>query len=233
MRVSEKIGLVDKIGRELQSRYTYKEIDAYLAEFDIPLLQHEPSTNSKWIYSKERLSGVSLDILEVIADEFEIDIAGKSTPLNLPPRNWEGTANFRLFISHLSKDKSIAIRLKECLQDYCISGFVGHEDIHPTLEWQGEIERSLDTMDAFLAIHTEGFSKSMWTQQEIGYALGKGVFIISFRMGEDPTGFISKHQALSRKGRPAEEIAIELDKLLSENERTKKQLAKAKVSLHG
>jgi hypothetical protein len=56
-------------------------------------------------------------------------------------------------------------------------------------------------MDAFLAIHTEGFSKSVWTQQEIGFAGARGVKIISFKMGEDPTGFISKHQALPRLNR--------------------------------
>jgi hypothetical protein len=48
-------------------------------------------------------------------------------------------------------------------------------------------------MDAFLAIHTPGFKDSFWTQQEIGFAVGRGVKIISFKMGEDPTGFISKH----------------------------------------
>jgi hypothetical protein len=64
---------------------------------------------------------------------------------------------------------------------YEISGFVAHEDIHPTTEWQIEIERALNVMDAFLAIHTKGFSNSHWTQQEIGCAVARGVKIISFR----------------------------------------------------
>jgi len=64
-------------------------------------------------------------------------------------------------------------------------------------------------MDAFLAIHTLGFKDSFWTQQEIGFAVGRSMKIISFKMGEDPTGFISKHQALPRRGRTAEEIARE------------------------
>ena len=63
-------------------------------------------------------------------------------------------------------------------------------------------------MDAFIAIHTPGFSASFWTQQEVGFAVGRGVKIISLRMGEDPTGFISKHQALARRQRTAEEIAL-------------------------
>jgi hypothetical protein len=51
-------------------------------------------------------------------------------------------------------------------------------NIPPTLEWHVEIERALYNMDAFLAIHTPGFKDSFWTQQEIGFAVGRGVKII-------------------------------------------------------
>jgi hypothetical protein len=113
----------------------------------------------------------------------------------------KNTKQFRLFISHISKDKHRAMRLKECLEPYAISGFVAHMDVHPTLEWQLEIDRALNFMDAFIAIHTPGFSSSVWTQQEIGFAIGRGVKVISFKMGEDPTSFKSKQQALGRGGR--------------------------------
>jgi hypothetical protein len=111
---------------------------------------------------------------------------------------------------------------------YAISGFVAHEDILPTLEWQSEIERALYAMDAFIAIHTPGFSASFWTQQEIGFAVARGAKIISFKMGEDPTGFISKHQALARRRRTAEEIAAEIDSLLSADDLTAAKLLDAK-----
>ena len=124
-----------------------------------------------------------------------------------------------------------ATRLKDCLAPYGIAGFVAHEDIHPTLEWQGEIERALRSMDPFIAVHTEGFSRSVWTQQEVGYALGRGTKVISFKMGEDPTGFISKHQALARQNRTAEAVALEIDGLLAQDNRTKDRLAAAKASL--
>jgi len=133
-----------------------------------------------------------------------------------------------LFISHISKYKDRATRLKQCLERYAISGFVAHEDIHPTLEWQLEIERALNCMDAFIAIHTPGFSSSIWTQQEIGFAIGRGLKIISFKMGEDPTGFISKHQALARGGRTAEEVAHEIDRLMADDELTAAKLMGAK-----
>lgn len=142
--------------------------------------------------------------------------------------NANGRTDLRVFISHISEHKDKATRLKTCLTPYGISGFVAHEDILPTLEWQHEIERALYAMDAFIAIHTKGFSQSFWTQQEIGFAYARGVKIISLKMGEDPTGFISKQQALARRDRTAEQIAEEVDALLADDERTAMKLANAK-----
>jgi hypothetical protein len=144
------------------------------------------------------------------------------------PGNWVNPQRFRLFVSHIAIHKEKATRLKNCLIRYGIDGFVAHEDIEPTLEWQSEIEKALRTMDAFLAIHTVGFAKSIWTQQEVGYAVGRGVKIISLRMSEDPTGFISKHQALRRDDRKAEEIAAEIDRILAKDPRTRDKLRAAK-----
>ena len=53
------------------------------------------------------------------------------------------------------------------------------------------------------------------------------VKVISFKMGEDPTGFISKHQALPRQNRTAEQIAKEINSLLLSDPRTKDRLAEA------
>jgi hypothetical protein len=229
MRPIEKINLVDKIGRELQSRYSYEGIDEFLAEFGVSRPQ-DVTVNSKWIYSKAALRGVSTDTIIRIAEELEIVVPGSPGLTALPPRNWTDTRLFRLFISHVSKDKNIATRLKECLAPHGIAGFVAHEDIHPTLEWQVEIERALKTMDAFIAVHTEGFSKSVWTQQEVGYALGRGSKIVSFKMGEDPTGFISRQQALARKQRSAEAIAKEIVQLLGDDPRTVERLNQANAA---
>ena len=82
-------------------------------------------------------------------------------------------------------------------------------------------------MDVSFAIHTKGFSQSYWTQQEIGFAVCRRVKIISLRMGEDPTGFISVRQALSRLGRTAEAIAIDVEALLKGDELTATRLLSA------
>ena len=83
-------------------------------------------------------------------------------------------------------------------------------------------------MDGFIAIHTLGFSASCWTQQEVGFALGRGTKIVSLKMGEDPTGFISKHQALARRQQTAEQIAHEIDAILKADEQTAARLIEAK-----
>jgi len=229
MRASERMDLIEKVGSELQRRYTFTDIDAFFAASDISTANVDGwgGSNSKRVYAKAVLSKVSeAELLRVAGELNVLSTAGK--PI-VPPTNWQGSKAFRLFISHISKDKAIATRLKGALAGYDIAGFVAHEDIQPTLAWQDEIERGLQTMDALIAVHTPGFSASIWTQQEIGYALGRGVKVISFKMGEDPTGFIGKHQALPRGNRTAEQIAAEIDKLLDADPRTKDRLAEAKA----
>jgi hypothetical protein len=229
MRPKERMELLETLGLELQQRYTYADIDQFLRTLNISTANVDwGSSNSKRVYAKAVLGRVSDADLLRVAQEMDIVPPGSTYTPPIPPKNWEGTSDFRLFISHISKDKQIATRLKQALAQYDINGFVAHEDIHPTLAWQDEIERALQTMDAFIAVHTVGFSASIWTQQEIGYAVGRGVKVISFQYGEAPTGFIGKHQAIPRQARNAEQIAAVVDALLSEDARTKERLAKAK-----
>lgn len=104
---------------------------------------------------------------------------------------------FRVFLSHKAEVKKETSGLKDKLKLYGVSCFVAHEDIHPTKEWQNEIENALHTMDSFVALLTDGFHDSLWTDQEVGFAFGRGVPIISVKLGKDPYGFIGKFQALS------------------------------------
>lgn len=105
--------------------------------------------------------------------------------------------HLRLFISHKDKHKKVARRLADALSEYGISTFVAHDTIVPMKTWQQEIEKGLETMEILLAFVTDDFHDSNWTNQEIGYALGKSVPIISVKFGsKDPEGFIGSKQAL-------------------------------------
>lgn len=209
----------------LDHRSNFAHIDLYIRAFEV-------ETRINW----EAYDDPSTYVLATLekADESAIiemgdDLGLSASALATPPKLWADDWKFRLFISHISAHKDKATRLRSCLVPFHVSGFVAHEDITPTTLWEAEIQRALHTMDAFLAIHTDGFSKSVWTQQEIGFAVARGVRIISFKMGEDPTGFIGKQQALARLNRTAEQIAQEVADILAADDLTKVRYKRAKV----
>jgi hypothetical protein len=111
-------------------------------------------------------------------------------------RIWS-SGGYRVFLSHKAGVKKETSDLKEQLELYGVSSFVAHQDIYPTKEWQDEIENALASMDAFIALLTEDFHDSDWTDQEVGYALARGVPMIAVKLGKDPYGFIGKFQALA------------------------------------
>ncbi|MDP3739734.1 MAG: toll/interleukin-1 receptor domain-containing protein [Hyphomonadaceae bacterium] len=228
MKQSERFELIDRLARELQSRFKTYELDGYLNSMGVKTPESAVGTNSKWVYAKGVLASESADTLIRIANDLDFDAGAVVAGAVLPPKCWGDAKRFRLFISHISKHKDRAMRLRDCLEPYAISAFVAHEDIEPTKPWEAEIRKALHTMDAFVSMHTPGFCVSNWTQQEIGFAVGRGKKIIAFRMGEDPTGFLSKDQALLRKGRNAEQIAEEIVALLAEDPMTSDKLAEAK-----
>lgn len=122
-----------------------------------------------------------------------------------------GEGSIRVFISHVAKDKTLATEIQDGLADFEIASFVAHEDIEPTAEWQTEIERALFSMGMLVALLTEGFSKSKWTDQEVGIAIGRGVPIVSVALGVDPYGFIGKYQAIRGISKNRDQI---LDRIL-------------------
>jgi hypothetical protein len=123
---------------------------------------------------------------------------------------------FRLFFSHKSEAKKETADLKEKLALFGISCFVAHEDIQPTKDWQDIIENALASMDGFVALMTEDFHDSDWTDQEVGYALARGVPLIAVRLEKEPYGFIGKFQALPSSWPKA---AVDIVKILIKNER--------------
>jgi len=105
MKVSDKLTLIDKIGRALQAKFTFTEIDAFLAEYKIRRPESEVERwDSKRAYSKEALQGVDTETLFKIAGDLNVEAPRGGLSVTSPPRNWKNTKQFRLFISHISKD---------------------------------------------------------------------------------------------------------------------------------
>ncbi|MEN0653751.1 MULTISPECIES: toll/interleukin-1 receptor domain-containing protein [Hyphobacterium] len=123
---------------------------------------------------------------------------------------------YRIFLSHKTEVKKEVAKLKEDLQFFGFTSFVAHQDIHPTKAWQDEIENALHSMDAFVAVLTDDFHDSNWTDQEVGFALARNVPVIALKLGRDPYGFLGKFQALSTDWSRA---PIEIVKLLINEDR--------------
>ena len=103
----------------------------------------------------------------------------------------------RIFLSHKAKFKVETSKLKHSLAKLGVGAFVAHEDIEPTEEWQKEIESAIFSMDAMVALLTPDYHDSNWTDQEVGAALGRGVPLITVKLGMSPYGFMGKKQAMS------------------------------------
>lgn len=126
----------------------------------------------------------------------------EATPFSpTPPINPE-TLSFwkpglaRVFISHRDAHKAEARDLSDALEAYGMACFVAHDTIKPMKVWRHEILKGLQTMEVMLLFLTDDFEDSWYCHQEVGYALGRGVPIISLKLGQkDPPGFVSEVQA--------------------------------------
>jgi hypothetical protein len=137
---------------------------------------------------------------------------------------------FRMFLSHTHAHKTELSELKIALRKVSIDGFVAHEDIEPTKKWETEIGRGLNSCDAIVAYLTPDFKESNWTDQEIGWCVGRGVPILPIRKGCDPYGFVGKYQAISGTGKNATDLAEEIVGLLIEHEDAAPRMASALVN---
>jgi nucleoside 2-deoxyribosyltransferase len=132
---------------------------------------------------------------------------------------------FRLFISHLAVNKKTAANLQDALRVFGISSFVAHSDIMPTTEWEDQIELALSTCDALIALLHDKFHESSWTDQEIGFAMGRGVPVCAVRFGQTPYGFIGRFQAFSGNSKSADALAKEIFDAFRKNKQTQPRMS--------
>jgi TIR domain len=105
----------------------------------------------------------------------------------------------RIFISHLASRKAEVHELAEVLRAVGFSCFVAHDQIRPSRSWQMEIERALRSCDLLVAYVSPKFAESDWTDQEVGWALGRDLVVIPVSVdGEMPRGFLGTYQAVRR-----------------------------------
>lgn len=207
MNPSDRIKHIKEISKEL-GKEDWPLLDLTLQQFGLPWAE-QWSGNGKENYVIEMLSTADDEPLLSLAKHL-----GIASELEAPeePDFWQNDKP-RIFMSHLSENKSNAHELKDFLMLYGMSSFVAHDDIIPTREWQQEIESALASMDALVALLAPGFKESNWCDQEVGVAIGRKIPIIAVRFGLDPYGFIGKYQALQGMGKKPNLIAEEIFQL--------------------
>lgn len=223
MKPGDRVQLIRQLAEHLfETEWT--ELDLTLRQFGLP-----------W---EEQWSGQKQDYLllmlergddQKLLDLHEHLFGSRGAPsADQIPSYWE-PGYFKLFVCHVVANKQFCSELKGELLDFGISSFVAHQDIEPTREWVDEIERALATCDALVAVLSEGFKESDWTDQELGICHGRRVLIVSVRQGVDPYGFISRYQAL-RGGRAGGEVAADLYDVFIKHEKTAARAAEGLVA---
>ena len=222
---SQRVNLIKQCAKEL-NKETRDQIEVTLRQFGLNTFDDNGEM--------EDIS-YALRVVEDAADKTLLELAahlGLSPSVNasrrLEPDFWE-PAHLRLFISHTNAHKSTATQLKAYLKKYAIYGFIAHVDIEPTRQWEDEILAALDSCHALIALMYEDFHKSKWVDQEIGFAMGRGVPVCSVNLGEKPYGFIARYQAFL-KPEDMRELAASLFDAYKNDSRTRIPLADALVA---
>ena len=190
---SQRVKIIQDISSHLESE-SWNNIDLILSQFSFPTTDDWPNGDRKSYVVGMIGQSKDGELIE-LGEHFGMQLTENSTPTPETPYWREG--QLKVFISHLTSHREQAAHIQAAMQKFGMSGFVAHNDINPTLEWQIEIETALSTCDVLVALIHPGFVERKWCDQEIGFALGRGVPVFTVRCGADPHGFASRFQAFN------------------------------------
>lgn len=226
LSASKRISLLKEISDRLQME-EWPLIDLTLSQFGLPTSDEWPSNKNAYVIQMSK--GAQDSVLVELAQHVGFLIEELPKP-GIDPPFWRKRM-FRVFVTHLATEKLLAAQLQEALLGYGISGFVAHNDIEPTLEWQTQIETALATADSLVALLHPAFHASNWTDQEIGFAMGRGLPVFAVRFGQDPYGFIGRFQGFVGGGKTPEVLARELFDAYRKNKHSQKRMGEVLLNL--
>jgi len=223
---SQRVSLI-KATAERLGKESWSLVDITLNQFGIPTPDQWSGTLDDYVLRQvaDAPDQALIELAQHVGYRFE-----QPAPAGVDPSFWRKDM-FRLFISHLATQRAFAAELQEALLRYGISSFVAHNDIEPTLEWQAQIETALTTCEALIALLHDKFHASNWTDQEIGFAMGRRVPAFAVRLGETPYGFIGRFQAFNGNGKEAPELARELFDSFRKNKQTQRRMSEVLIAL--
>jgi len=226
LTASQRIKIIKEISDRL-SNEEWSLIDLTLSQFGFSISSTWNGTT--YAYIIEHISNAEDNRLIELAQHVGYEVQDLGNTPSFDPPFWK-KGMLRVFLSHLSAHRVYAAELQASLDTYGISAFVAHNDIEPTLEWQTEIETALGTCHALVALLHQNFHQSSWTDQEIGFAMGRGVPVFSVRFGQDPYGFIGRFQGFNSAAKTTDQLARELFAVYKAHKQTQKILSAALVS---
>ncbi len=154
-----------------------------------------------------------------------------ATPL--PTKSDNNSLIVKAFISHSTKDKQFANKIRKIFKGYGIIAFVSDEDIKGGEVWQERIRKEIKEMHVFIAMHTDDFSESLWCQQETGLALARETEVeiipINFNKGKPLDSFLTNFQYIKRGAKSTAKIVKEILDRLKTSDKTK-ELYFAKIA---
>jgi hypothetical protein len=104
-----------------------------------------------------------------------------------------------IFLSHGSKDRDVAKRIKKELENEYYRCFLSGDDIDADEDWHQRIWRELRDCDALLGLVTPHFNASGFCQQELGAALAfDKPRLLVLERAPKPPGFAARFQACKR-----------------------------------
>lgn len=226
LTASQRITLIKEIADRLADE-GWSLIDLTLSQFGFQTSSTWNGTNHSYVLEHvgSGEDGRLIELAQHLGYAFEQP--GVSTVAD--PPFWK-PERLKVFLSHLSAHRAFTAEVQAALLESGISSFVAHNDIEPTLEWQTEIETALRTCHALVALLHPNFHASNWTDQEIGYAMGRGIPVFSVRLGHDPYGFIGRFQGFNGNSKSAAQLATELFNTYKSHKQTREQLARGVVA---
>lgn len=191
---------------ETDRSWTFQQTNLLLTEFGLRPL--DPYDNNGEFTFADSIANISDDGL---VEMFSIVSGSPSSEIQQRMQTADSTlwkqGYVRLFVSHSAMHKAFVGEVADELAVSGIHAFVAHDTMEVEQPWQDQIEEGLRSMQAFVAIIHPEFLTSAWCQQEIGWALGRGVPHFVVRFPSDPAGFIGRTQWPQGIGQTAKQTA--------------------------
>lgn len=225
MKPGDRIEIKKKLAAELSKR-DWPEIDLILSEFNQPTSDFWNGGDTPDAYVIDMLTRATDEDLTALA-EYVLGSAVAPIPEGTGP--WSGDS-FRLFLTHLAREKSFVAGVQTVLEWEGIDSFVAHNDIEPSAEWVRSIDMALWTCDALAAFLHEGFGESAWCDQEVGFVFGRRKPLIPVAIDVMPYGFLGQFQALLCKGQTPQVVGRQIVNTLLNRSDTREAIIDSQLS---